>query len=258
MEEGDGQLKPYYNNAGILIYHGDAIDILQDLKGRKFDMILADPPYEETSLGWDKSVDGWPVLVPHLMRRTASLWCFGSLRSFLYHWADFKNVFTFAQEIVWEKQNGTNFFKDRFRRVHELIAQLIPTGARWAEIFKNPQYTKDAIKKTLRRKHRPAHLGHVYNSFYTSEDGGPRLMRSVMQERNCHGYALHPTQKPITVLGRLIEYSCPPRGIVLDPFIGAGSTLVAAKALGRHAIGIEKEEKYCEAAAGRLAQEVLL
>jgi site-specific DNA-methyltransferase (adenine-specific) len=66
--------------------------------------------------------------------------------------------------------------------------------------------------------------------------------------------ALHPTEKPLGILAPLIAYSCPPGGAVLDPFAGSGSTLEAARASGRHAIGIEADERYCEVAARRLSQ----
>ena len=82
-------------------------------------------------------------------------------------------------------------------------------------------------------------------------------MRSVLAVRSCHGYAVHPTQKPVGILHPLIEFSVPVSGIVLDPFAGSGSTLVAAREAGRRAIGIEVQERYCEIAAKRLAQGVL-
>ena len=63
------------------------------------------------------------------------------------------------------------------------------------------------------------------------------------------------TQKPVDVVLPLIQYSCPPGGLVLDPFMGSGTTLVAARQLGRRAIGIESEEKYCELAVERLRQQ---
>ena len=66
----------------------------------------------------------------------------------------------------------------------------------------------------------------------------------------------HPTQKPVTLMKRIIEDHFP-TGVIVDPFMGSGTTLRAAKDLGRRAVGIEIEERYCEAAVARLAQEVL-
>ena len=71
------------------------------------------------------------------------------------------------------------------------------------------------------------------------------------------GVAEHPTEKPGEPLRQLVQALTGPGALVLDPFAGSGSTLRAAKDLGRRAIGIEIEERYCEIAAKRMAQEVL-
>ncbi len=66
----------------------------------------------------------------------------------------------------------------------------------------------------------------------------------------------HPTQKPLNIMRWCLSF-CPDAQIILDPFMGSGTTLRAAKDLGRKAIGIEIEERYCEIAAKRLSQEVM-
>lgn len=157
-----------------------------------------------------------------------------------------------AQEIVWEKQNGTNSHNDRFRRIHELALHFYQ--GEWRSLWKVPQFTNDATKKSVRRKTRPAHWNDIGKSTYVSEDGGPRMMTSVIYARNCHGYAVNETQKPEEIILPLLNYSVPPGGLVIDCFAGSGTTLAVAKKEGRRAIGIEKREQQCEEIVKRLEQ----
>jgi site-specific DNA-methyltransferase (adenine-specific) len=244
-------MTPYYEAAGITIYLGDCRVVLPQLDLAGVAVVVADPPYGETSLDWDVPVRDWLPLVEPV----GYLWCFGSLRMWGTQWRAFAARWTYSQDIVWEKHNGSGFHADRFRRVHEQ-AVLWYRGP-WGSRYHVPVTTPSVRKREVRRKQRPAHTGEIANSRYTSEDGGPLLMRSVIYARSCHGEAIHPTQKPVEIVGPMVEYACPPGGLVLDPCAGSGTTLRVCKDRGRRAIGIELDEAMCEKAARRLDQEVL-
>lgn len=244
-------MKPYYEHAGITIYHGDCRDVCQHVG--LADAVVTDPPYGDTSLEWDSMTRGWLDSAELI---TSTVWCFGSLRMFLaMATAGELSRWRLAQEIVWEKHNGSSFHADRFKRVHELAVQFYRGD--WEHIYKSPVKERALEAKRVIRAKRPTHTGHIEKSSYARERGGDVFMRSVVYVRSCHGEAQHPTQKPVAILDPILRYSIPSGGLVADLFAGAGSTLVAAKALGLRAIGVEIEERYCEIAAKRLSQEVL-
>jgi site-specific DNA-methyltransferase (adenine-specific) len=218
---------------------------------------VTDPPYGDTSLEWDRRCEGWIVHVSRVLKPAASIWVFGSMRFVATLFDEMESFgFKYAQDIVWRKQNGTGFQNDRFRRVHEHAVQFY-RGA-WADVYKDPQYTLDAAAKTVRRKTRPTHTGYIDSGHYVSEDGGPRLQVSVLDVANEHGNALHPTQKPLGIVAPLIRYSVPAGGIVIDPFMGSGSTAIAARTLGRHFAGCELNPAYQGLLAERQRQADLL
>ncbi|EZP82474.1 DNA methylase [Novosphingobium resinovorum] len=218
-----------------------------------FDMIFADPPYGDTSLGWDRRVEGWLAVARQSLAPSGSLWLFGSLRSFLAIAAELRTAgLRYAQEIVWEKQNGSAFHADRFKRVHELIVQFYRSDARWDGIYNDVQTTSDAVARSVRRKMRPSHTGQIERGYYVSEDGGPRLMRSVIFARNCHGRAIHPTEKPLGLIEILIRTSCPPGGLIGDWFAGSGAAGEAARATGRRYLGCEIDAAMAERANARI------
>jgi site-specific DNA-methyltransferase (adenine-specific) len=247
-------LKPYFEDETVQLFLGDCREVLPALNLADVGVVVADPPYGETSLLWDRWQDGWIAAVAEAVRTSCSLWCFGSMRMFLEQAGDF-DAWRLAQDLVWEKHNGSSFTNDRFKRVHEHVVQWYRGD--WANVWRQPVTTNDATPRQVRRKQKPPHTGDIGTGVYRSEDGGPRLARSVLKVRSCHGHAAHPTQKPLGIIDPLLRYSLAPGGTVLDPFAGAGSTLVAAREAGFRAVGIEADERYCEAAATRLAQGAL-
>ena len=248
--------EPYYADELATLYHGDCREILPEL-GITANCIMADPPYGETSLPWDRWPDGWLDVAAKVSR---SLWCFGSMRMFLARVGEFA-AWKFSQDVVWEKHMGSGFHADRFRRVHEHALHFY--RGNWGSVrHETPRIpataeqiaaNRDGIRTSLGA----AHLGKRARGSNWSENGS-RLMPSIIRVRTMHRRgAIHPTEKPVGILTPLIEYACPPGGLVLDPFAGSGSTLDAARATARLAIGIEADERYCELAARRLSQAVL-
>jgi site-specific DNA-methyltransferase (adenine-specific) len=244
--------EPYYrsDDGNVVLYLGRMEEILPALDVQA-DLILADPPYAETSLAWDRWPDGWPTLAAAV---ASSMWCFGSMRMFLDRAREFDG-WKLSQDIVWEKANGTGFATDRFKRVHEFALHWYRGD--WGAVYHDtPRVAYSGPDKHARaRTDRGQHLGKIGAQRY--EDDGTRLMRSVLGVKSVRG-GLHPTEKPLGILDPLIRYACPEGGLVVDPFAGSGSTLDAARQSGRRAIGIEAHEPYAEAAARRLDALVLI
>jgi site-specific DNA-methyltransferase (adenine-specific) len=243
-------VKPYADEGDVQLYLGDMRTVLPALD-LTADCVVTDPPYGETSLSWDRWPNGWPDA---LIGAARSMWCFGSMRMFLDRRDEFA-TWLLSQDIVWEKHNGSGFHSDRFRRVHEHATHWY-RGA-WADAYHEVPTTNDGTARRIKSSGRPQHFGERGSHAYVMDAGGPRLMRSVLQVRSAHHSAAHPTEKPTGILLPLIEYACPPGGLILDPFAGSGSTAVAARLTGRRAVLIEADERYCEVIAKRLAQGVL-
>ncbi len=233
------------------LYLGDCNDILPKLPS--VDLIATDPLYGTTSLSWDRPTYEWSRVASRLLHPHGSMWLFGSMRSlFNAHPSLLQAGWQYAQDLVWEKHNGSNFHADRFRRVHEHLVQYYRREHNWSDLVKNVQTTPDATARTIRRKKRPRHMGEIDGGHYASEDGGPRLQRSVIFVRSCHGHAVHPTQKPTDLVELTVLYSSNPGAIVCDPFMGSGTTGVVCQHRGRRFIGIEKNPEYFEAACRRI------
>lgn len=240
-----------YQDSLITLIHGDFREHEYDTQ---IGMVVADPPYGQTALVWDRWISGWVDDVARIAPEDASMWCFGSLRMFMDHAADFADAgWKIAQDVVWEKHNGSSFAKDRFRRVHEQACQFY--RGKWGSVYKDTPVTMDAKARVVYRNNQPKHTGKIGQVSYASVDGGPRLARSVIRERSCHHYAIHPTQKPVGIVSPLIQCSGDPSRVVFVPFAGSGTELLAGAMLGRRCVGYEVREEYAAAAAARIKSE---
>jgi site-specific DNA-methyltransferase (adenine-specific) len=238
-------VKPYYEGGGVQLWHGDMRDILPTLG--EFDACVADPPYQETSLAWDRWPDGWPALVAE---HTSSMWCFGSMRMFMERRDEFTE-WRLSQDVVWEKDEGTGLATDRFRRVHE-HALFFYQGP-WEKVHHavpRERYYGPNNGRRDKGGSKGAHLGEAGTRSYA--DDGYRLARSVRKHPRVRG-GISKTQKPVPLVAELISYAAPVGGVVLDPFAGSGSGLLAARQLGRAGVGIEADEEQCAQAAERLS-----
>lgn len=268
-------MKPYFDSGdGVELYLGKCEDVLPEL-GATADLVLTDAPYGETSLGWDRWVDGWPALAA---TASTSMWAFGSMRMFGEHWGEFTAAgWRMSQDVIgrdesgdavfgdvhviWEKTSGSSRVADRFKRTHEHA--LLWYRGRWSATYHRPQRH---VPRGAPRSHSKIGEGVRGGDLHHTGDYGPetlwindgtRLMTSVITAKSMRRRAIHDTEKPVGILRPLIEYACPPGGIVLDLFAGSASTLVAARECGRRAIGIEADEAQIEKAARRLSQGVL-
>lgn len=245
-------MKPYFTDDAVDLYHGDFRTVLPHLK-QSFALAVADPPYQETSLEWDRWPEGWPAVIADYCE---AMWCFGSMRMFLNRFGEFDPYWNLSQDVIWEKNNGTGFATDRFKRVHEFALHWYrgSWGDTYHDVPRRPAVfdPKGRTRSSTRADSRQ-HTGSIGGNVY--EDDGTRLARSVIRAPSVRG-GIHPTEKPVSVLLDLIHYGCPRGSAVLDPFAGSGSTLVAARQLGLRAVGVEARAEQCEKAAERLSQGV--
>ena len=218
-------MKPYYEDGSVTIYHGDCRELLPTLD---FDALIADPPYGVGLAGkstrWTaKSGIGYTKFddTPEEVEREVIPTLMAAVQRG-------RAVITPGLRMMWA-----------YPRPDAIGAIFYPSGAgpgRWGFTCWQPilYYGKDPYLAKG--------LGSRPDSFSSTEAA------------EVNG---HPVPKPLGAMRWLVNKGSLPGELVLDPYMGSGTTLRAAKDLGRRAIGIEIEERYCEIAARRCSQEVL-
>lgn len=218
--------EPYYQDEWVTLYHGDC---LTETAWLGADVLVTDPPYGynvrlngsrrgDTRGGFSPWANSAIANDHDLTARDDALGVWGDRPALVFgSWKMPKPLGTHTV-LVWDKGDAVG------------MGDLsIPWRPNWEEIYV---------------------IGHGYSGHRgTSVLSGYTVVSWASKGRD------HPNMKPANLLEALIA-KCPP-GTIADPFTGSGSTLVAAKQLGRRAIGVELEERYCEIAARRLAQDVL-
>jgi site-specific DNA-methyltransferase (adenine-specific) len=228
-------MKPYYQDSFATIYHGDCREVLPQLD--PVDLVLTDPPYEyqQTGGGLIAKRDTYKQISKelssfvvedyfHQIQRAARPphgYIFTS-KALLNDYITQAEDYGFNWDLlVYGKNNPAPMKNNRYLSSFEIIFFYRSNGCYWNNHANYSSYNKLKIVNC-----KPSEYG-------------------------------HPTEKNTSVLSELIEVSTENGHTILDPFMGSGTTLVAAKNLNRKSIGIEIEEKYAEIAAKRLSQEVL-
>lgn len=239
---------PYYDHGGITIYHGDCREILPSLSA--CDLIVTDPPYAVSVAGaayvgapgkgtrrldFFDGDDDW-IEMTRLVRESIRLACdrLSAIGS-LYVWCGHRQFGPLVEDM---EARGMS---TRFLVWAKKYPPPPPPGGGWPSGAELCLYAYPA-GRTWTMRNNPVRSNVITSDSY--RHGQP-------------GKVDHPTQKPPSVIAPLVIASSLPGQTVLDPFMGSGTTLRVSKDLGRKAIGIEIEERYCEIAAKRLAQETL-
>jgi DNA modification methylase len=227
-------MKPYYVDEAVTIYHGDCREILPTLRCLRCD---------GTGVGH--------VLPSGAVDDCESCWGDGGIARLILTDPPYGIGLDYG---TWK--DDPEGYWDWFRAMVQMMRASAPSVVfthRQAALKEILDYDKVAIW------HKPLALGHRINNWLPHWEpifiyGKPEHVVSDVFSFNTTPPNGHPTPKPLDLMARLISIWT---GTVLDPFMGSGTTLRAAKDLGRRAIGIEVEERYCEIAAKRMSQMVL-
>jgi modification methylase len=241
---------------------GDCVAAMSTLAAESVDLVFADPPYNLQLRGdlkrpddsrvdavdddWDKFSSfsayddftrAWLLACRRVMKPAATLWVIGSYHNIFRVGAILQDIgFWILNDVIWRKSNPMpNFRGRRFTNAHETMI--------WA--------ARGANAKSYTFNYEALKAGN--EDVQVRSDWTLPLCTGEERLKAADGKKLHPTQKPETLLARVILSSSRPDDLVLDPFCGTGTTGSVAKRLGRRFIGVERDPDYAAAAEQRIA-----
>ncbi len=226
-----GNISRYYDRDGIVIFHGDSRDLIRELRGCAVKLIVTDPPYETLDI--------------HVRRGTTTRLVGGaSGGSPDAAWFPTLDMYALLSILMQAGRllppDGALYVFADAKASLQLFPPLSPANVLvWDKQRIGMGYSWRRMHEWIAYCPGPRHR--------LRNRGLGDILRAAPPRPK-----LHPTEKPIAVLSAIIENSSDPGDTVLDPFAGSGTALLAAKRLGRCAIGIEIEERYCATAAARL------
>ena len=248
------------------IIHGNSFEILKTIEDKSVDLIFADPPYnlqlkdtlyrpdqtavEAVTNDWDKFESynvydqfssKWLEECKRILKNNGALWVIGSYHNIFRLGSSIQDKgFWILNDIIWHKTNPMpNFRGTRFTNAHETL--LWCTTSRKAKYTFNYQNLKELNDGKQMR-----------SDWYIPICSGKERIRKKNNQRS------HPTQKPEALLYRIILASSKKGDLILDPFLGSGTTAVVAKKLQRNFIGIEQNKQYINLAKKRLSKTISL
>ena len=239
---------------------GDSLEIMAKMPDESVDLIFADPPYfmqlhkelvrpDATAVSavndmWDKfdSFEAYDLFTTkwlqeafRILKKTGSLWVIGTYHNIFRVGYHLQNTgFWILNDVIWRKTNPMpNFKGTRFTNAHETLI--------WATKEPRTKYTfnYDSMKA-------------FNDDLQMRSDWLIPVCHGPERVKNTHNKTLHSTQKPEELLYRIILACTKPNDLVLDPFVGSGTTVAVAKKLGRHFIGIDKDKTYITSAQKRV------
>ena len=243
------------------VFCEDALSGLDRIPDGSVDLILTDPPYnlgkdygnasdqqsEDAYLAWTEQ---WIDKALPKLKANGSLYIFLTWRYSPEIFVMLKKRMAMMNEIIWDRRVPSMGGSTRsFTSVHDTIGFFVKR--------KDYFFDLDAVRIPYDAETKKARSRSIFVGAKWLEVGyNPKDLWSVSRLHREHPErADHPTQKPLEIIERMVKVSCPPGGVVLDLFMGSGTTAVAAHRHGRHFVGFELNPDYCEIIQQRLASD---